>query len=208
MTPLGKNNLMKIKSVEFVDSVASLKQLPKDQLPQIAFGGRSNVGKSSLLNVLFNRKKMALVSSTPGKTRLLNFFRINDACYFVDLPGYGYAKAPKSVQQKWQQLIEKYLQSCEQLRGMVLLTDIRHDVQESDAQLIEWLAAVRIPLILVGTKADKLSKNKLNQQIAQNLRAFSPLRVDKIIPFSSVTGAGKVELLMSISELLKLPTII
>ena len=194
---------MKISRVEFIISAADMKQLPQDRLPQIAFGGRSNVGKSSLLNTLFNRKKMALVSATPGKTRLLNFFKVNDACYFVDLPGYGYAKVAKELQEHWRKLIEKYLKRSEQLRGMVLLTDIRHEVQALDLQLVEWLTAMQMPLILVGTKADKLSKSKRNQMLAHNLKTFLPLGIDRIIPFSTVTGEGKSELLAAIDRLIK-----
>ncbi len=195
---------MKIKQVEFVTSVADLKRLPKDGLPQIAFAGRSNVGKSSLLNTLCNRKKLALVSSTPGKTRLINFFRVNNNFYFVDLPGYGYAKVSKMMQESWKRLIESYLQSSPALCGVVVLTDIRLPVQPGDAQLIEVLSAQGMPLIVVGTKADKLSKSQLQRQLAENVKALEPFGITRIIPFSSVTGTGKVELLGAIDDLLAL----
>lgn len=193
---------MKITSIEFIKSAANIGHLPKDTRPHIAFAGRSNVGKSSLLNKLFNRKRMALVSSTPGKTRLLNFFLINDNVYFVDLPGYGYAKVPKSMKQKWQVTIERYLSQCRELMGVVLLTDIRHAIQPTDVQFIEWLAAMNIPLILVGTKADKLSKQKLQQQLAENQKLVAPFNIANIVPFSAMNGMGKNELLHEIDGLL------
>ena len=192
--------IMKIKSVTFVKSVASLNQLPKDDLPHIAFAGRSNVGKSSLLNTLFNRKKMALVSSTPGKTRLLNFFLVNEKVYFVDLPGYGYAKVSHEMKQNWQYLVEQYLLQSRHLRCVVLLVDIRHPIQASDLQLVEWLTLQKIPAIIVGTKADKLSNNKLNARLALNLKSLAPYDIHTLLPFSATTGKGKQELLKEITK--------
>ncbi len=193
---------MRIKTVEFIKSAAKANQAPQDQRPHIAFAGRSNVGKSSLLNTLFNRKRMALVSSTPGKTQLLNFFLVNDKIYFVDLPGYGFAKVPKKVKAEWGRLIETYLIENENLKCVVVLTDIRHDVQKTDRQLIEWLAQNDIPFIVVGTKADKLPKSKLNMQLARNRKALADSGVEQIILFSTVTKIGKAELLTEIEKLL------
>jgi len=193
---------MKIKSVEFVTSVAKVGKTPADGLPQIAFAGRSNVGKSSLLNALFKRKKMALVSSTPGKTRLLNFFLVNEKIYFVDLPGYGFANVPMKMREEWGQLVENYLQKSENLKCVVVLTDSRHDVQKMDQQLIGWLAQNDIPFIVVGTKADKLTKNKLNAQLARNCKSLADSNVKKILPFSVITKVGKAELLNEIAKFL------
>ncbi len=191
---------MKIKSATFVKSAARLDQVPKDDLPHIAFAGRSNVGKSSLMNTLLNRKNLVMVSSTPGKTRLLNFFLVNEKIYFVDLPGYGFAKVPKSMQDEWQRLVENYLTRVETLRCVVVLTDLRHDIQPMDIQLIEWLAMNEIDIIVVGTKADKLSNNKLNSQLAKNRKRLAEIGVTLILPFSAVTGKGKVELLNAIEN--------
>lgn len=191
---------MKIKSATFVKSAAKLNQIPKDDLPHIAFAGRSNVGKSSLMNTLFNRKKLVMVSSTPGKTRLLNFFLVNEKMYFVDLPGYGFAKVPKNMQDEWQRLIENYFLNVAQLRCVVVLTDIRHDIQAADIMLIEWLAMNEIDIIVVGTKADKLSNNKLNSQLAKNRKRLGDIGVTAMLPFSAVSGTGKVELLNAIEN--------
>jgi len=198
----GLTNNMKIKSVKFVTSAAKVRQAPSDALPHIAFAGRSNVGKSSLLNALFNRKKMALVSSTPGKTRLLNFFLVNESIYFVDLPGYGFAKVPMKIKEQWGHLVENYLQHSENLKCVVVLTDSRHEVQKMDRQLVDWLARNDIPFIVVGTKADKLTKNKLNAQLAQNCKNLAESNVKKIVPFSVVSKLGKVELLNEIAKFL------
>lgn len=194
---------MKIKSVQFVKSVAKLSQLPKDNLQQFAFAGRSNVGKSSMLNTLFSRKKLVLVSSTPGKTRLLNFFLINEQYYFVDLPGYGYAKVSQNMRRDWQKLIEGYLVHTEHLKGMCVLTDIRHDPRESDLELVEWMDYQGLPGIVVGTKADKLSKNQLNKQLFRSQKIMQPYGIEKIYPFSAVTSLGKTEVLQEIQTILQ-----
>ncbi len=164
-------------------------QLPKDDRPQVAFAGRSNVGKSSLLNKLTGRKKLAKVSNTPGKTRSLNFYLVNDKFYFVDLPGYGYAKVSKSERKGWAKLIEDYLEKSNRLAGLIVLLDCRREINERDAQLFDWLAEKELPGIAVVTKADKLRKDKLNRRVKE---IESEIGVPAI-PFSTVTGAGKKE---------------
>lgn len=194
--------MLKIKTVEYVISVGRIDQLPKNEYPEIAFAGRSNVGKSSLLNMLFARKKMALVSSTPGKTRTLNFFNVNNKYHFVDLPGYGYAKVSKQESRKWRQLIEGYIQSSQNLRGIVVLVDMRHSISPLDLDLLEWLQASAIPVVVAGTKADKLSGNKLAIQEKKLNKSLNELGIEKLVPFSSVSGKGKIELLRQVQALL------
>ncbi|HOC23966.1 MAG TPA: ribosome biogenesis GTP-binding protein YihA/YsxC [bacterium] len=184
---------MKILSAEYTKSVARLEDLPRDRLPQIAFAGRSNVGKSTLLNVLFNRRNLAYVSSTPGKTQTLNFYRVNRQFYFVDLPGYGYAKSPKSLRQQWQGLIESYLTGVEELRLVVVLVDVRLPLQELDAQLLEWLRLQGRPFMVVATKADKLSGSELQKNLAGLRAALGEGDFGKIVPFSAKSGRGKEE---------------
>ena len=185
---------MKILSAEYIKSVARLEDLPRDRLPQIAFAGRSNVGKSTLLNVLFNRRNLAYVSSTPGKTQTLNFYRVNRQFYFVDLPGYGYAKSPKSLRQQWQGLIESYLTGVEELRLVVVLVDVRLPLQELDAQLLEWLRLQGRPFMVVATKADKLSGIELQKNL-QALRDAPGMGAnEEMLAFSAKTGRGKAEL--------------
>ena len=183
---------MKITSAEFVISAADLAQLPKTGLPQIAFVGRSNVGKSTLLNTLLHRRRLAFVSSTPGKTQTLNFYIINQAFYFVDLPGYGYARSAKTLRQSWQGLIEPYLLESPDLRLIVLLIDVRHPLSDLDEQLLEWLEAHQLNFVVVATKSDKLSGVELNKNLAV-LRAAWPSALPEIIPFSAMTGRGKEE---------------
>lgn len=152
---------MEVTSTEFIGSYTSLKTLPQQGLPEIAFIGRSNVGKSSLINKLLGVKRLALTSSTPGKTRKINLFRISDKLFFVDLPGYGFARVSKSERGAWQGMIEGYLLGSEQLRLLVLLIDSRHGLLANDRQMIEWLEHEQLPFLAVLTKADKLKRNDL-----------------------------------------------
>jgi GTP-binding protein len=194
---------MKITSVEFVKSVSSLEQIPKDGLKEIAFAGRSNVGKSSLINCLLNRKKMAKISSTPGKTRQLNYFRINNEFYFVDLPGYGFAKVSKAEQSQWQRLLEGYLKSNSRLRGVISIIDSRIGPTDLDQQLLVWLKSLQVKTVVVATKSDKLSKTALKNQIKKFYQEIESYIKTPIFSFSAVTGMGKKELWREILTLLE-----
>ncbi len=181
---------MIIKSAEFIKSAVTPDQYPDTAYPEIAFSGRSNVGKSSLINVLLNRKRLVKTSSTPGRTRLLNFFLVNQAFTFVDLPGFGYAKVPKSMQKSWKPMVENYLAARLQLQSVVLLMDIRRTPRQEEADLLAWLARYQIPPVLILTKCDKLSKTKrIRQQtvIAQSLEIAKA----RLILFSAKTRQGR-----------------
>ena len=192
---------MKIKSAEFVKSAVKPSQYPPANFPEIAFSGRSNVGKSSLINTLLNRKRLVKTSSTPGRTQLINFFVVNNLISFVDLPGYGYAKVPASVQKKWGPMIETYLLTRETLKGVVLIIDVRRTPGMEELQFIDWLSSFDIPAILILTKADKLSKAK---QIKRQLAIAETLEVDKdnLILFSAKTGRGKNDVWDAVEKLL------
>lgn len=181
---------MIIKSSEFVTSAANASHYPEANLPEIAFAGRSNVGKSSMINKLINRKRLVKTSSTPGRTQLINFFIINNAFSFVDLPGYGYAKVPKSVKKKWGPMIETYLSTRSTLKGVVLIMDIRRTPGTEEMNFTDWLHHFGIPSLFVLTKADKLSKTK---QKKQEVTIADTLSVDKnnLILFSAKSGQGK-----------------
>lgn len=195
---------MKIVSAEFVKSVVNISHLPKLKLAEVAFAGRSNVGKSRLLNALTNRKKLAKISSTPGKTQAINYFRINNNYYFVDLPGYGFAKVSKKTRAQWQRLIESYLTGSEQLRSVVVIIDARHKVSPLDLQMLGWLREYEIPPIVVATKIDKLSSNQFTSQLGKNVSELVQYGVDTVLPFSAITGYGKKQLLQAIFEKLNL----
>ena len=163
---------MKIHSAEFLLSASTKRQFPAETLPEIAFAGRSNVGKSTLINSLLNRKKLVKTSATPGKTQLINFFKVNDKFYFVDLPGYGYAKVPENVRRKWQTLVEDYLSERKTLRNVVLIIDSRHNPTIQDRQLLEWLKYFQRPSLIVASKIDKLKRGQVKnylQKIKNNL---------------------------------------
>ena len=183
---------------EFVGSFHDMTQLPRDKRPHVAVAGKSNVGKSSLLNRLVGQKKLAKVSSTPGKTRALNFFLVNDRYYLVDLPGYGYAKVAKSVKDQWGKLIEQYLEGEPRLAGMVFLLDCRRDPGPEDIQLLEWLAGRSLPVMIAVTKADKLGR----EQLARKMRQIENELGLPSIAFSAVTGLGKDQLMGAVTQLL------
>lgn len=184
----------RIKSASYAKTVFDLNSLPKDQLPEIAFAGRSNVGKSSALNRLVNVKNLAKTSSTPGKTRLINFFLIDKSLYFVDLPGYGYARISKSMRKSWGRLVEEYLKDRENLKGTVLLVDSRRGPLEPDMQLVEWLDFYRKRKLIVLTKSDKLSRSALAQGV-RNACQLLDVELESLVPFSARTGKGKDRIL-------------
>jgi GTP-binding protein len=186
---------VKISFARFVKSAQQPDDFPRDQRPEIAFCGRSNIGKSSLLNTLTNSKGLARTSSTPGRTQTINFFLINDRLYFVDLPGYGYAKVAKSVRSNWGPMIEGYLRNRAQLRLTLMLVDSRMPPTESDTTMKRWLDHHRIPNAVVLTKTDKISRNQLSQALRTGAQT---LNTKEIVPFSAVTGSGKEELLTRI----------
>lgn len=179
---------MKITSAEFVKSAFRREHWIDSGLPEIAFLGRSNVGKSSLINALLQRKGLARTSNTPGRTQSINYFLVNEAFYFVDLPGYGYAKVSKSMREDWGKMAEEYLSDDEELKLCVQLIDSRHPPTKLDLQLNEWLNYNEKPHIVVATKSDKLTRSQLQKQVSEIARA---LPVSRILPFSSETGAGR-----------------
>ncbi len=182
---------MKISSAEFVKSAFEKQHWDDTDLPEIAFLGRSNVGKSSLINSLLNRKKLARTSNTPGRTQSINFFLINENFYFADLPGYGFAKVPKNIRESWGAMAEEYLAKRRQLVLSVQLIDARHEPKKMDKQLNEWLRYYGKPHIVAATKADKLSDKKLKENLSEIESEFSG---SKIIAYSSIKGTGKDEL--------------
>jgi len=194
-------NTMIIRSAKFVCSAVTPDQYPPADLPEVAFAGRSNVGKSSLINKILNRKKLVRTSKTPGRTQLLNFFEINGIYRFVDLPGYGYAKVPAEVRKQWRPMVESYLTTRVNMRGMVWLLDIRREVSKEDLTLWHWLQAKQITVITVITKADKLSKNKRNQQAASIARSLGR-RTQELIQFSAISGEGKEEVWKALRQIL------
>jgi len=185
---------MKVTNAEFVISAVGPSGYPQDALPEIALAGRSNVGKSSLINKMINRKNLARTSSTPGKTQHLNYYRINNELYFVDLPGYGYAKVSKTQRQVWGAMIEKYLLERETLRLIILVIDLRHPPSKDDEMMYDWLKHYDSPVCIVATKADKIPRSRWQKHIKIIKEALVMRGGDKLIMFSSETGIGKDEL--------------
>ena len=183
---------MIVHSANFITSAPALASCPPSEWPEIAFAGRSNVGKSSLINCLLNRKGLVRTSSTPGRTQLLNYFAINEELYFVDLPGYGFARAPRSVREKWQPMVHGYLQGRETLRAVVWLLDVRRDPSREDLEFLDWLEESEIPTIPVVTKVDKVSKNELGRSLAK-ISSATGLPKELLTPFSVQTRQGHKE---------------
>ncbi len=194
---------MKIKNAEFKGVFVDIKQLPDGGLPEIALVGRSNVGKSSLINKLVNRKKLAKSSSTPGKTRTINYYLINDEWYMVDLPGYGYAKVSKVERAKWGKMIESYLSQRQQLKGVLQILDIRHPPSNDDIMMKDWLSHHEIPVLMVATKADKISRGARAKNLAVIRKDLKIPAGQLPICFSAETGEGVDEIKEALQEILK-----
>jgi GTP-binding protein len=187
--------------VSFLISVFGLKQLPIPDMPEIAFAGRSNVGKSSLINRLIKRKNLVKTSGKPGKTQSLNFFLLDNSLYLVDLPGYGYAKVSKKTQASWQTLITGYLESRENLKCVIVIVDLRHAMKIVDLQLVDWLRSRGVPFLLVYTKADKLSANQRSKNGAILDAGFGVSTSERLL-FSAKTGMGRDSLIQSLDSFL------
>lgn len=188
---------LQIVSAEFIKSITHPKYAPEPR-PAVAFAGRSNVGKSSLINRLVNKKRLARTSNTPGRTQEINFFNIEDRYYFVDLPGYGYAKVPPAIHRKWGPMMERFFQEAEGLRLIVLILDVRRDPTGEDFQMIQWLENRGLPFIFAVTKCDKLSKTQLAKRLREIQQGLGLEDDSALVPVSSLTGAGVMEMLQVI----------
>lgn len=195
--------MIKIKDAQFIRSIVRLSDRPEPALPEFAFAGRSNVGKSSLINSLMNRKNYAKVSKQPGKTRTINYFRINSQFYLVDLPGYGFARVPGKEKENWRKMIEEYLLNSPDLVALFVLIDSVVGPQKNDIQLVEWLKYHRIPFQIVATKTDKLSRSKLALHLRQLREKLQLPQEQIVISYSAKTNTGKGELLSLMNYLLR-----
>ena len=182
---------MEAHNVELTISAVRPEQYPQDNLPEIALAGRSNVGKSSLINTLINRKKLARTSSQPGKTQTLNFYNVEHQLNFVDVPGYGYARASKQDREKWGAMIEEYFAQRQQLAGVISLVDSRHAPTQLDQQMIEFIHYYQFPLLIVGTKIDKISRSRRNQSESVIRKTLQLTADDQLVLFSAVDRTGK-----------------
>jgi len=185
---------MNVKKVEFVTSAVKPEQYPEDALPEFALAGRSNVGKSSLINCMLNRKKLARISSKPGKTQTINFFLVNDRLYFADVPGYGFARVPKSVRASWGKMMERYLTQRKNLQAVIQVVDLRHPPSADDKNMYEFLKYYRIPAIVVATKADKISKGRWQKHLKVIKEELNLAKEDPLLLFSSQTAYGREQL--------------
>ncbi len=193
---------MEVKKSSLQAVGVKFEQYPNDNKPEIAFVGKSNVGKSTLINAMLNRKSLARTSSQPGKTRTINFYNVNDSIYIVDLPGYGYAKASKTDIQKWSVMIEKYLQKRECLSGIILLIDIRHEPSKNDIMMYDWLKHYGYDIIIAATKSDKLNRSQIPKHLSIIKKTFNLSSEDKLIAFSGTAKTGVAELWAEIDKLL------
>lgn len=194
---------MIVKNVELETVCGITSKLPENQMPEIAFAGKSNVGKSSLINGLVNRKALARTSSQPGKTQTINFYNVNKELYFVDLPGYGYAKVSKQEKEKWGVMIERYLHRSEQLRAVFLLIDIRHEPSANDVNMYQWILANGFEPIIIATKLDKIKRSQIQKNIKIIKNKLQVVPGTLVLPFSAQTKQGKEEILEVIEQITK-----
>ena len=185
---------MVIRSINLETVCGMTSKLPENTLPEIAFAGKSNVGKSSLINALINRKSYARTSATPGKTQTINFYNINEELYLVDLPGYGYAKVSEQEKIKWGKLIERYLHESKQLKVVFLLIDIRHEPSSNDKMMYEWIVAQGYQPVIIATKLDKIKRSQKDKQIKLVKQGLNVLPGTRVIPFSAETKQGRDEI--------------
>ena len=196
---------MVIKNVGLETVIGVTSKIPQNELPEIAFAGKSNVGKSSLINALINRKSLARTSSQPGKTQTINFYNINGELYFVDLPGYGYAKVSQQEKEKWGKMIERYLHQSKVLKAVFLLVDIRHDPSANDKTMYEWILSNGFHPIIIATKADKINRSQLQKQIKAVRQGLGADKDTVVIPFSAQTKQGREEIYEVVDRLMAQP---
>ncbi|MCI9238521.1 ribosome biogenesis GTP-binding protein YihA/YsxC [Lachnospiraceae bacterium 50-23] len=185
---------MIIRSLNLETVCGITSKLPENKLPEIAFAGKSNVGKSSLINALMNRKSFARISGTPGKTQTINFYNINEELYLVDLPGYGYAKVTEQEKEKWGRMIERYLHGSKQLQAIFLLVDIRHDPSANDRMMYQWVVEMGFHPIIIATKLDKIKRSQVQKQIKSIKQGLGLVPGTAVIPFSASTKQGREEI--------------
>ena len=194
---------MIIKKAELETVCGITSKLPENGFPEFAFAGKSNVGKSSLINALMNRKSLARTSSQPGKTQTINFYRINDSLYYVDLPGYGYAKVSVEVKAKWGKMIERYLQNSNMLKCVFLLIDIRHEPSANDKMMYDWIVNNGYHPVIIATKLDKIKRSQVGKQVKLIRTALGMEKEDVLIPFSAETKQGREEIWALIDQLIE-----
>lgn len=194
---------MVIKNVSLETVIGVTSKIPENQMPEIAFAGKSNVGKSSLINALMNRKSLARTSAQPGKTQTINFYNINNALYFVDLPGYGYAKVSLEAKEKWGKMVEKYLRKSKQLKAVFLLIDIRHEPSANDRQMHQWILSNGYQPIIIATKMDKLNRSQLQKHVKMVREGLDVAKDTIVIPFSAVSKQGRDEIYALIDDMMQ-----
>ena len=194
---------MEIKKVSLETVCGVTSTLPENQLPEVAFAGKSNVGKSSLINALMNRKSLARTSGQPGKTQTINFYNLNDQIYLVDLPGYGYAKTAKRERELWGEMIERYLHTSDVLRAVFLLVDIRHAPSENDRQMFDWMKYMGFDPVVIATKLDKIKRSQTEKQLKILRTGLGVKPGTKMLPFSALTKQGRDEIWAVMDEILE-----